>query len=281
MIGSVFSPYYAWARRRGRGDPEHFCALNVALYGKDRTAWAMTERGRGQLQRDARELEIGPSRIEWDGSAFTVHIDERGAPLPKRIQGTVRVYPKALTEGPITLDPASRHRWWPIAPESRVEVRLERPGLRWSGSGYLDSNSGDEPLEHGFHAWDWSRAKLRRGSAVLYDMTFLDGGRRSLAFRFDGAGGTEAFEPPPPAHLPKTFWWRIPRATQSDADNRAKVLETLEDTPFYARSTISAQLLGEPVTAIHESLALTRFKTRWVQMLLPFRMPRITAGERT
>ena len=49
LIGSVFSPYYAWARRRGPADPEQFCALNVALYGKDRRAWAMTERGRRQL----------------------------------------------------------------------------------------------------------------------------------------------------------------------------------------------------------------------------------------
>jgi carotenoid 1,2-hydratase len=44
LIGSVFSPYYAWARRRGPTDPEHFCALNVALYGVDK-GWAMTERG--------------------------------------------------------------------------------------------------------------------------------------------------------------------------------------------------------------------------------------------
>jgi len=33
-------------------------------------------------------------------------------------------------------------------------------------------------------------------------------------------------------------------------------------------------LLGESVTAMHESLSLDRFRARWVQMLLPFRMPR-------
>ena len=33
FIGSVFSPYYAWARQRGRGDPENHVAVNVALYG--------------------------------------------------------------------------------------------------------------------------------------------------------------------------------------------------------------------------------------------------------
>ena len=51
-------------------------------------------------------------------------------------------------------------------------------------------------------------------------------------------------------------------------------MRTLEDTPFYTRSLLSARLLGERVAAVHESLSLDRFRTGWVQMLLPFRMPR-------
>jgi carotenoid 1,2-hydratase len=37
---------------------------------------------------------------------------------------------------------------------------------------------------------------------------------------------------------------------------------------------LSSRLLGEEVNAVHESLSLDRFRTRWVQTLLPFRMPR-------
>jgi carotenoid 1,2-hydratase len=235
----------------------------------------MTERGRNQLSRSARELHIGPSSVAWDGNCLTVRIDEIGAPIPRRVRGVVRVHPKALTDRQVQLDANGRHRWWPIAPESRVEVEMTEPGLHWAGDGYHDTNDGDEPLEAGFREWDWSRMKLRQGSAVLYDVTHRDGGRRSLALRFDGRGGTELFEPPPSIPLPSTFWWRIPRATRTDADSIARVAETLEDTPFYARSTVCGQILGEPVTAFHESLSLTRFDTRWVQMLLPFRMPRI------
>ncbi len=33
FIGSVFSPYYAWS---GRRSPDNHCALNVALYGRQR-----------------------------------------------------------------------------------------------------------------------------------------------------------------------------------------------------------------------------------------------------
>ncbi|HTW26804.1 MAG TPA: carotenoid 1,2-hydratase, partial [Acetobacteraceae bacterium] len=43
FIGSVFSPYYAWARRRGAADPHAYCAVNVLLHGPARR-WTMTER---------------------------------------------------------------------------------------------------------------------------------------------------------------------------------------------------------------------------------------------
>jgi carotenoid 1,2-hydratase len=38
---------------------------------------------------------------------------------------------------------------------------------------------------------------------------------------------------------------------------------------------LASRLGGDEVTAIHESLSLDRFRRRWVQMLLPFRMPRV------
>ena len=58
------------------------------------------------------------------------------------------------------------------------------------------------------------------------------------------------------------------------SEDAASVVRTLEDAPFYARSVISARLLGEPVTLMHESLSLDRFKMPIVQAMLPFRMPR-------
>jgi len=52
------------------------------------------------------------------------------------------------------------------------------------------------------------------------------------------------------------------------------VLRTLEDTPFYARSMVQAQLCGEEVVAMHETLDARRFASPLVQALLPWRMPR-------
>jgi carotenoid 1,2-hydratase len=51
-------------------------------------------------------------------------------------------------------------------------------------------------------------------------------------------------------------------------------MTTIEDTPFYARSTLKTVWHGQPVQAMHESLRLDRFVTPIVQAMLPFRMPR-------
>ncbi|MBC7992242.1 MAG: carotenoid 1,2-hydratase [Rhizobacter sp.] len=274
FIGSVFSPYYAWARRhtpRGQADPLNHCALNVALYGRQGARWAMTERGRGQVQRDAATLQIGPSELRWVGDRLHIEVNEVAAPWPSRIRGTVTVHAPRRFHHPVQLAP--QHRWCPIAPAARVEVDLG--GRRWAGAGYLDSNQGDAPLEQAFQRWDWSRARLADGrSLVFYDVDRVGAAPLQLGLRFDPDGGVHHIEPPPAAALPRSLW-RVARGARSDAGSSPHVLQTLTDAPFYARSLVDARWLGERVTAVHESLSLTRFDSAWVQAMLPFRMPRV------
>ena len=269
----MFSPYYALARRRGRPDPHHHCALNVALYGTDGPSWSCTERGRQSLARAATSLTIGRSSLAWVGSALEIRLDEVTAPIPSRLRGTVRLHPHAVTSAAFDLDAAGRHRWWPISPCARVEVELDAPSLRWSGHGYLDTNDGDEPLADAFSHWHWSRATLRDGSAVLYDVTRRSGEDASVALRFDASGAAAEEELPARARLPKTRW-RVSRETRAEAGHLPAVRHTLEDGPFYARSILDTRLFGEAVPAMHESLSLDRFRSPWVQAMLPFRMPR-------
>ena len=275
MVGSVFSPYYARARRRGSADPLDHCAINVALYGAAGKRWSLTERGRRGLDRGSAHLAIGPSALRWDDNALTIDIDEVTVPLPSRLRGRVRFYPESLVDYQAALDTAARHRWSPIAPCGRVELMMTHPPLRWSGPGYFDANAGDEPLESAFLGWDWSRASHRGETSVLYDVEAREGDSVSLAVHFDTRGGVAVLEPPPRVDLPSTRIWRIARGTRADSGRAATVVETLEDTPFYARSVLASHLGGDSVTAIHESLSLDRFRRRWVQMLLPFRMPRV------
>ena len=108
-------------------------------------------------------------------------------------------------------------------------------------------------------------------AAILYDVTPRAGHGPSLGLRIEAGGSVHRFAVPERHALPRTLW-RVARATQSETPPR--VVETLEDTPFYARALVAATLLGRPVTAMHESLALDRFARTWVRLLLPFRMPR-------
>ncbi|EKV32846.1 Hydroxyneurosporene dehydrogenase [Caenispirillum salinarum AK4] len=275
FIGSVFSPYYAWTRRKGPTDPARHCCMNVVLYGASANRWAMTERGAASLARDATTIRIGPSGLRWEGGVLTVDFDEVTAPIPGRLKGRLRVHADAVTPRAFTLDPAGAHRWWPIAPSSRVEVVLEKPALSWKGRAYFDTNDGSEPLEKGFKDWDWCRAPLKDGgAAILYETRPLDGPSRCLSLRIGRDGSSREIEPPPPVMLPKTRLWRIRRASRSQAPEAARVAGTLEDTPFYARSLLSLRLAGEDATAVHESLDMRRFTNPLVQAMLPFRMPR-------
>jgi carotenoid 1,2-hydratase len=204
---------------------------------------------------------------------MVVHIEEVGAPIPRRIRGTVRVHPTALTGARFTLDQAGRHRWSPIAPASRVEVSLQQPGLTWSGPGYLDTNDGDRPLEADFRQWDWCRAPHNGGAAILYNAERIEGGEQSLALQVDENGNVHPFEAPPRAAMAPTLW-RVPRHTRAEPGSAPRVMKTLTDSPFYARSVIETRLLGQTLTAVHESLDMARFTAPWVQAMLPFRVPR-------
>ncbi len=274
FVGSVFSPSYFRARARElRPDPLRHCALNVALYGQGGTRWALTEHPLGRVRRSAAALELGRSRVAWEGDALVVHVHERSAGLGLPLRGTVRLRPRAAFDHPLSLDPHARHAWWAVAPRADIEVEMEQPGLCFRGSGYHDTNFGREPLERGFSAWDWSRAELPGATGVLYDARPRTGPPCEHGLAFGDDGRVEPLEAPRRHALPRTRWG-LGRSTRTTADQPPRVLRTLEDTPFYARALVQASLAGQPVTAVHESLSLDRFAHPLVQWMLPFRIRR-------
>ena len=62
FIGSVFSPWYYWSKRK---DPQNHVCINVAMYGKG-WRWTMTERGKQKLKRTQNMLKVGPSSFNWN-----------------------------------------------------------------------------------------------------------------------------------------------------------------------------------------------------------------------
>lgn len=269
FVGSVFSPYYRRARGHGLGDPENHCAINVALYG-DTKRWAMTERGKAHVERDALSLRVGPSLMRWDDDGLTIAINERCMPIPRSLIGTVRFLPDTLYNTPVGLDGNGHHFWQAVAPHGRVEVKFQTPGLSWSGSAYHDMNWGSEPLEDGFRHWTWSRTATTTGTEVLYDVTRMDGSQ--LCFGRQFAGGIVLERSVPPAHPLRKGIWGMQRIVHSEV--KPQLRATLEDAPFYTRNHVRMTLGGNACEAYHESLSLDRFIHPVTQLMLPFRMPR-------
>ncbi len=270
FIGSVFSPYYLWS---GRSDPRNHCAVNVAVYGAGASRWAMTERPRARLHQATRDLQIGPSSLSWADGGLTAHFDEVAAPLPSRLSGTIRLHPQAVLNETFALDAAQRHRWRPIAPRCAVEVKLTHPDCAWRGQGYFDTNAGDEPLEDGFRAWNWARAHRADDTLLFYDVEARDGEAAHVALRIDRTGSAELVQPPPALDLSPTVW-RMPRRIRAEGSAPPRLVKTLEDTPFYARSLLSAGEGGRRAVILHESLSLDRLRSPLIRAMLPFRMPR-------
>jgi carotenoid 1,2-hydratase len=207
FVGSVFSPYYRSALRRAARtgkviSPEDYCAINVALYSPGQKRWAMTERSSRSLERGVDFYRLGPSQVSWQQDQLTIDVREWANPLPRPITGRIVLRPSQLFHQVETLDSLGRHRWGPIAPTAHLEVDFPKPGLRWSGHGYLDSNEGDEPIDRPFKDWDWSRADHPDGScSVIYDVRQRDGQERVLANRYCPDGRIETL-----SHLRDAPW---------------------------------------------------------------------------
>ena len=270
FIGSVFSPYYYRARHRGRGEAANHVSLNAILYGPSQSRWCMTERGDKALRQSPSRLDIGPSALRSSESGLEIDIEERATPFGQRVAGRVSLSFERATDQCFELDGSGEHWWWPIAPIASIDVAMERPGLRWRGAAYVDSNYGSRPIETGFESWNWCRGHDAEGDCQIhYDAQLSGGGEKRLSLSVDRSGAMARTPSPDLQQLPRGPVWRVARPAR--LPHQAGRVKTLEDTPFYTRSEI--QVAGGHF--MHESLDLRRFCRPWVQFLLPFRMPRM------
>jgi len=281
FIGSVFSPYYHWS---GRHRPENHVAFNVALYGRETSAWAMTERGHANLSQGKSFIQIGPSRLSYLDDGIDIDFNEMALPWPghrlrpKRIRGRIRLRSQAFHDTSFVLDRPGAHAWWPVLPRARATVECDiLPGGGWQGTAYHDQNFGARPLETDFLGWDWARGEGPDDSAlVLYDAVMRNGDRSTLSLSF-ADGVVSDLEVPSSKPLPRGGWG-VKGGISCDTDQQPVRLARYEDTPFYTRSKIRTSLKGQSVDLMHETLDCRRLANPVVRMMLPFRMPRRAGG---
>jgi carotenoid 1,2-hydratase len=267
--GAVFSPYYAGRLRAGAlARPGQHAAVHLATYrdGK-RTAWLLAERDASREPPANDTFRVGASSLTFAPSGVaTLEVDDRG---PARLSGRLRFHPlePALSPEPVSLSPGlADHRWHALMPRARVEVELQRPGLTFEGSGYLDTNWGSEPMERKLAGWNWARTHSEEGARVVYDVRARDG-RRFLHTLGTGTPLQTASAIGVPAAGTTTGWGV---ALPAELDFRTHRLGTpgavIESAPFYARYEVRDA--AGAVCGLGESLDLMRFDRAMVRWML-------------
>jgi carotenoid 1,2-hydratase len=264
MVGSLFSPRYSVAARRG-GLPREHCAVNFALYHKGvRRRWVLSEYP-VMVQEAPHRLRIGRSTLSYEGGVVRMEVDERTAPWGRPVRA--RLVLEALTPlgDEVQLVPGLPHWWQPMAPRSRAWLAVDPEGVEAEGLGYHDTNHGGEQLGARLSGWHWSRTHGERETVVDYvlpagvapvKLTAGPGGIRCER----GAGG-EAL----PTGL--TGWGlRVPRHLRA-GNMVVGEPRLLESSPFYAR--VEARQAG--LDALGEVADFRRFHSPLIRWMAHFR----------
>jgi len=281
FIGSVFSPSYAAACRRGPAPPaEDYLGVNLALYDRGRrVAWVMSEYPSPRLQATTEHLQIADSHISVGDGTLQISLDEKTAPwglalvgVGRRIRGSIVVTPECDPISGVELGEGSGHRWEVPIPRGRIQVRLS--GFDFDGTAYHDTNRGDGRLESTLSRWSWARFHGRSRLTVLY--TTLDKAGQRTSVLVDAKDGDPALKRAPVivpdgpvGPMTKPGWGlELPSGFSVDGGRvGCDVSQILDVAPFYARYL--ATLRGGGV-GIGEHLDLDRFSRRGLQFLLRF-----------
>jgi carotenoid 1,2-hydratase len=264
MVGSLFSPRYSVAARRG-GLPREHCAVNFALYHRGaRLRWVLSEYP-GVAQESPRRLCIGRSMLSYEDGVVRMEVDERTAPWGRPVRARLVLEPLTPLGDEVQLVPGLPHWWRPLAPRARARLEVATEGVEAEGLGYHDTNHGGEQLGARLERWHWSRTHGEQETVVDYvlpegvaPLRVTAGPRGVLCTRGSGA---EAL----PTGL--TGWGlRVPRRLR--AGNRVVgAPRLLESSPFYARVEAREQGLD----TLGEVADFRRFHSPFIRWMAHFR----------
>ncbi|MCP3103712.1 carotenoid 1,2-hydratase [Myxococcus sp. K15C18031901] len=233
MLGSLFSPRYSVAARRG-GLPLEHSAVNFALYHEGvRRLWVLSEYPRAELESPGR-LRIGRSTLTYgESGTVCMEVEDWTAPWGRPVSARLTLEPLTPMGEVVRLMPGLPHYWQALAPRSRARLEVPSLGVTADGLGYHDTNHGDELLGERLAGWHWSRT--HRQDATVVDYHLPDGvGPLRVTARANGVRCERGAEV---ETRPTNFTgWGLRVPTRLHAGNTVVgQARLLESSPFYAR----------------------------------------------
>ena len=299
FVGSVFSPRYYRDRQRAAKhnkllNPEGYCAFNLSIKALtsegirrlgQKEVWCFNEyRDQAvtsvsdpiaQVNRTASSFRLGHTVLHQSKDLLQAQLNERTAPffqrMTREVIGEISLFPSHRHGYTVPLDTHGLHRWFGLAPLSRIHVKLTSPAVEFKGSAYHDGNAGLTPLEDVFTSWTWRREETHQGTAVLYDLHERTGATSNNAFLFLPNGEVIDYQAPVTQPLSSGLW-RVSRSTRVPEGGNATLCAPLIDSPFYTRDVLTISSDDQQTTSIHEALDLNRLRQGWVRFLMGFRL---------
>lgn len=264
MVGSLFSPRYSVAARRG-GLPREHCAVNLALYRRGvRLRWVLSEYPVVQLESPSR-LRIGRSTLSYEAGTVRMEVEERTAPWGHPVRARLVLEPMTPQGDEVQLVPGLPHWWQPMAPRARARLEVLTEDLDLEGLGYHDTNHGGELLGARLSGWHWSRTHGAQETVVSY---VLPEGVAPVKVTA-GARGVQCERGARAEVLPTelTGWGlRVPRHLRA-GNLVVGAPRLLESSPFYAR--VEARERG--LDTLGEVADFRRFHSPLIRWMAHFR----------
>ncbi|RJS24145.1 carotenoid 1,2-hydratase [Corallococcus sp. H22C18031201] len=265
MLGSLFSPRYSAAARRG-GRPAEHSAVNFALYHEGtREAWVLSEYPEARVEAPGR-LAIGRSSLTYaDDGAVRMEVVDWTAPWGRPVRARLLLEPLTPAGEEVTLAPELPHYWRALAPRARARLEVETLGVAVEGLGYHDTNHGEELLGERLSGWHWTRTHRADSTVVDYHLP-----GRFPALRLTASATAVSCARGPTSERRSTYvssWGlRIPERLDAGPAPLGEP-RLLESSPFYAR----LELRERGLDSLGEVADFRRFHSPFIRWMAHFR----------
>ncbi|MCP3135865.1 carotenoid 1,2-hydratase [Pyxidicoccus xibeiensis] len=265
MLGSLFSPRYSVAARRG-GRPVEHSAVNFALYHEGvRRLWVLSEYARAEVESPGR-LRIGRSSLTYgDGGTVRMEVDDWTAPWGRPVRASLTLEPMTPVGEVVQLMPELPHYWQALAPRAQARLDVPTLGIKADGLGYHDTNHGDELLGARLSGWHWARTHRHGETVVDYHLPDGVAPLRVVA----GEGGVRCERGLTSELRPTNITgWGLRVPSRLHAGNQlVGEPRLLESSPFYARLEARQGALD----SMGEVADFRRFHSPFIRWMAHFR----------